>query len=195
VFLPCATCSLSPGSAGGEGWGEGAGCSQEHYPQRRFAPGKRCAASRQLFGPLGSRVRFGRSGPVGGLGKDAESFSTGQGCPVEKPGQASRSEGRRTRGVLSLVIFLWTSKESNSATGRSAKHPAGDFLARTLGQSDARSRDNQKPKPLGPRLRGDDNIGRVEINQVSHELHDNIEHPALTRAHSGRRPANRSIPG
>jgi hypothetical protein len=193
VFRLLATRSLSPGFAGGEGWGEGAECSREHHPQRSFAPGKRCEAS--SHGPPREPSEVWTIRPRRGHRQDVDAFRTGHGCPVLKPGQTSRSEGRRTRGVLSLVSFLWTSKESNSAAGRRAKHAAGDFLARTPNQSDARSRDNQKPKPLGPRLRGDDNIGRVEINQVSHELHDNIEHPALTRAHSGRRPANRSIPG
>jgi hypothetical protein len=92
---------------------------------------------------------------------DAESFSTGQGCPVEKPGQTSRSEGRRTRGVVSLVIFLWTSKESNSRAGRRAKHAAGDFLAVEQNQSDACSRDNPTPKPLDPGLRRDDEVLRL----------------------------------
>jgi hypothetical protein len=119
--------------------------------------------------------------PRRGHRQDVDAFSTEQGRPVEKPGQTSRSEGRRTRGVVSLVIFLysgpaalrpsgrlkpfalraWTSKESNSRAGRRAKHAAGDFLAEAQNQSDARSSDNPPPKPLDPGLRRDDDVGGV----------------------------------
>jgi hypothetical protein len=69
------------------------------------------AASVLLTGFPYAAVRLGRKGPAGGLGMDAESFSTGQGCPVEKPGQASRIRwARRARraphqGAVSFGYF------------------------------------------------------------------------------------------
>jgi hypothetical protein len=146
-------------------------------PQCSFALDKRCAASRQLFGPPREPSEVWTIRPRRGHRQDVDAFRTGHGCPVLKPGQASRSRSDGGLGVSFLwlsfftpsltalrpsgrltpfVLRAWTSQESNSATGRSAKHVAGDFIAQTLSQSDARSSDNLPPKPLGPRLRGDD---------------------------------------
>src|SRR5579859_7593311 len=81
----------------------------------------RCAAQQHepcvlllTFGPARAAVRGGRSGPAGGIGMDADSFSSGQ-EPRRKarPTLTDRpalSAGDATGVPFSLVTFSWASK-------------------------------------------------------------------------------------
>jgi len=108
-----------------EGWGKGRALAKSlqqgslkatsaaTWPQARC---RAAARASQFFKPLAPAVRGGREGPEGGMGRDAHSFSPGQGGPVEKPGRPSRTgwaqPNQRQAGVpFLLVTFLWASKE------------------------------------------------------------------------------------
>jgi len=80
------------------------------------------------WGPCGA-VRVGRKGPEGGVGMDANAFSTRQGRRVEKPGQPSRTRRlrlrARNRGALSFwLLFLWANREKVTRLAAARRKPA-----------------------------------------------------------------------
>jgi hypothetical protein len=96
------------------------------------------------WGPFAA-VRRGRQGPQGGRQGRLPLFARA-GSPVEKPGPASRTrragcpESAASGCSFFWLLFFEQAKKSDSASGRRAKHAAGDNLATNHQQAKARRR-------------------------------------------------------